>query len=83
MTMTSRLGRLIMEENKFCTSSSEAKEQLRKWTILLFVEGREVFLAATSHLPLDDFCFVLNDMQHLMTEEINILLELKKEAPDG
>lgn len=70
-----------MEENKSCTKSS--KEQLRWWITLLFVEGREVFLDATSHLPLDDFCFVLNDMQHLMTEEINILLELKKEATDG
>ena len=81
MTTTLRPGRLTMEENKSCTKSS--KEQLRWWITLLFVEGREVFLDATSHLPLDDFCFVLNDMQHLMTEEINILLELKKEATDG
>ena len=65
-----------MAENKFCTKSS--KEQLREWTTLLFVAGREVFLDATSHLPRDVFCFVLNDMNHLMNEEIIHLLAERK-----
>ena len=79
MTMTLRLGRLIMEENKFCTKDLESVEKLREWTTLLFVAGREVFLDATSHLPTDDFCFVLNDMHHLMDEEIVHLLAMRKE----
>ena len=72
-----------MEENKFCTKDSKEKLQLKEWTGLLFVEGRESFLHETSYLSVVDFIFMLNDMQHLMTEEINILLELKKEAKDG
>lgn len=74
-----------MGKNKSCIKSS--KEQLREWTTLLFVAGREVFLDATSHLPRDVFCFVLNDMNHLMNEEIIHLLagrkEQDKEADDG
>lgn len=86
MIMTSRLEGLTMAKNKSCIKSSE--EQLREWTTLLFVAGREVFLDATSHLPLDVFCFVLNDMHHLMAAEIvHLLAERKKgkeqEADDG
>lgn len=75
-----------MAKNKPCIKSS--KQQLREWATILFFEGREDFLDATSHLPRDVFCFVLNDMNHLMNEEIvHLLAERKKgkeqEADDG
>lgn len=73
-----------MGKNKSCTKDSKEKLQLKEWTGLLFVEGRESFLHETSYLSIVEFMFMLNDMRYLVAEEVNILAMMKKqEADDG